>query len=153
MILNFETLPQYQKLKKALAAVIIVWLLFGIVFSYACTARDGSRERFMEARRVLKAATELKSYPLDNAQYAEPLSSVSAILDKSKLQPKVSQLSSSSTGLLLQINRLYPEEFRILTEELSKSGLVVQTAEVRVLAARRDGKLLNVTMTIRGDKN
>ena len=107
----------------------------------------------MEARRVLKAATELKSYPLDNSQYAEPLSSVSAILDKSKLQPQVSQLSSSSTGLLLQINRLYPEEFRLLTEELSKSGLVVQTAEVRVLVARRDGKLLNVTMTIRGDKN
>ena len=85
------------------------------------------------------------------ASAEEPLTAVSAILDKTGLQGKVAQLSSSPAGLALQVNRLYPDEFESLVEELRGSGLTVKTAEARLLEARRDGRLLNVSLTIEGE--
>ena len=49
------------------------------------------------------------------------------------------------------MNRLYPDEFESLAEEIRKNGLAVKTAEVRALEARRDGRLLNVSLTIEGE--
>ena len=86
-----------------------------------------------------------------NPDLEEPLTAVSAILDKTGLQAKVAQLSSSPAGLALQVNRLYPDEFESLADEIRKSGLTVKTAEVRLLEARRDGRLLNAALTIEGE--
>ena len=101
---------------------------------------------------MLRGASELRSYPERSVVSAEePLTAVSAILDKTGLQAKVAQLSSSPAGLALQVNRLYPDEFESLADEIRKSGLTVKTAEVRLLEARRDGRLLNAALTIEGE--
>ena len=108
--------------------------------------------RLREAELVLRGASELRSYPERSVVSAEePLTAVSAILDKTGLQAKVAQLSSSPAGLALQVNRLYPDEFESLADEIRKSGLTVKTAEVRLLEARRDGRLLNAALTIEGE--
>ena len=105
-----------------------------------------------EAGRVLRAAVELKSYPERGVVSSEePLTAVSAILDKTGLRGRVAQLSSSPAGISLQANRLYPDEFESLAEELRRSGLPVETAEARAAESRRDGRLIDVTLTIKGE--
>ena len=152
MIYNIDSSPEFVRLKKITAAAAIVWLAYAVVFSYACSVRAENRERMEDSQRILKAVTEIKSYPsMREATKAEPIAAVSEILEKTGLQAKVANLSSSSAGLALQINRLHPEEFSMLAEKLRDGGLVVKTAEARLLAANRDGRLLNVTLTIEGE--
>ena len=153
MIYNIDSSPEFSRLKKITAAAAIVWLAYAVIFSYASSVRAENRARMEDSQRILKAATEIKSYPsIRAATHTEPIAAVSEILEKTGLQPKVVNLSSSPAGLALQINRLYPEEFSALAENLRDSGLVVKTAESRLLAANRDGRLLNVTLTIEAEE-
>lgn len=152
---NLEELknaPEFPRFKRFALAALALWLAFFVVFGFALSAKRANEARLREAELVLKSASELRSYPERSVVSAEePLTAVSAILDKTELQGKVAQLSSSSAGLALQVNRLYPDEFESLVEELRGSGLTVKTAEVRVLEARRDGRLLNAVLTIEGE--
>lgn len=152
---NLEELknaPEFPRFKRFALAALALWLAFFVVFGFALSAKRANETRLREAELVLKSASELRSYPERSVVSAEePLTAVSAILDKTELQGKVAQLSSSSAGLALQVNRLYPDEFESLVEELRGSGLTVKTAEVRVLEARRDGRLLNAVLTIEGE--
>lgn len=151
---NFEELrnaPEFPRFRRFAFAALAVWLAFFVVFGFALSARRANEARLREAELVLKGVSELRSYPERSVVSAEePLTAVSAILDKTGLHGKVAQLSSSPAGLALQANRLYPDEFESLVEELRAGGLTVKTAEVRVLEARRDGRLLNAALTIEG---
>lgn len=151
---NLEELrnaPEFPRFRRFALAALTVWLAFFVVFGFALSAQRANEAQLREAELVLKGASELRSYPERSVVSAEePLTAVSAILDKTGLQGKVAQLSSSPAGLALQVNRLYPDEFESLVEELRGSGLTVKTAEVRVLEARSDGRLLNAALTIEG---
>ncbi|MFR5880159.1 MAG: hypothetical protein ACLUEQ_04770 [Cloacibacillus evryensis] len=63
----------------------------------------------------------------------------------------VNQLASSPTGLVLQVNRLYHEELGKLVEDIQRNGLSVKTAELRLMTGQKDGRLINVTLTIEGE--
>ena len=156
MIMNrldeIKSSPEFPRLRRIALAALAVWLAFAVVLGLALSAKSANESRLREAERVLRGASELRSYPERSVASAEePLTAVSAILDKTSLQSKVAQLSSSPAGLALQVNRLYPDEFETLVEEIRRNGLTVKTAEVRLLEARRDGRLLNVTLTIEGE--
>lgn len=152
---NLEELknaPEFPRFRRFALAALAVWLAFFAAFGFALSAKSANESRLREAELVLRGASELRSYPERSVASAEePLTAVSAILDKTGLQGKVAQLSSSPAGLALQVNRLYPDEFESLVEELRGSGLTVKTAEVRLLEARRDGRLLNAALTIEGE--
>lgn len=152
IIEELRTAPEYARLRKLGAAAVSIWLLFLIVFFVAYSAGKENVSRLDEAERVLRGATELRSYSERSvASTEEPLTAVSAILNKTGLQDKTKQLSSSAAGLALQVDRLYPDELQSLVEEISKNGLTVTTAEVRLLEAKRDGRLLDVTLAIVGE--
>lgn len=155
MNLNLDEIrgaPEFARLRRSVLITAAVWLAFAVAFVSALSAKGENASRLREAEQVLRAASELRSYPERSVVSAEePLTAVSAILDKTGLQPKVAQLSSSPAGLALQVNRLYPDEFQSLAAEIRGNGLTVKTAEVRALEARRDGRLLNVTLTIEGE--
>lgn len=149
---ELKNAPEFPRFRRSALAAAVVWLAFFVVFGFALSAKSANESRLREAELVLKSASELRSYPERSVASAEePLTAVSAILDKTGLQGKVAQLSSSPAGLALQVNRLYPDEFESLVEELRGSGLTVKTAEARLLEARRDGRLLNVSLTIEGE--
>ena len=63
----------------------------------------------------------------------------------------MNQLASSPTGLVLQVNRLYHEELGKLVEDIQRNGLSVKTAELRLMTGQKDGRLINVTLTIEGE--
>ena len=150
---EIKNAPEFARLVRLALAAAAVWLAFAAVLGFALSAKSANEARLREAEAVLRGASELRSYPERSVVSAEePLTAVSAILDKTGLRGRVAQLSSSPAGLALQVNRLYPDEFESLAEEIRKNGLAVKTAEVRALEARRDGRLLNVSLTIEGER-
>ena len=62
IIEEFRTAPEYARLRKLGATAASIWLLFLIVFSVACSAGEENVSRLGEAERVLRGATELRSY-------------------------------------------------------------------------------------------
>ena len=149
---NIKNGPEFPRLRLAALSAAALWLAAALVFGLALSVKHENAARMREAGRVLRAAVELKSYPERGVVSSEePLTAVSAILDKTGLRGRVAQLSSSPAGISLQVNRLYPDEFESLAEELRRSGLPVETAEARAAESRRDGRLIDVTLTIKGD--
>lgn len=148
---ELREMPEAGRLKKALIFTSAVWGAALIALLFALSSLNANSERLTEAQHILDAAVTVRSYPKQAAASgAEPLTAVSAILDKLGLQTKVAQLASSPAGLMLQLNRLYPADTARLAEELQNAGLSVKTAEIRSLAGKEDGRLLNVTLTLEG---
>lgn len=151
---NFENIKNtegYPRLKKLLLTNAVVWLLFLTVLNAAFLVRENSVTALNDTDVVLRGAMRISAYPVvkSDAKKGEPLTIVSAILDKLGLQERVAQLASASSGsLALQVNRLYADELEALLKEIKDNGLAVNTAEIRALASNQDGRLLNFNMTI-----
>ncbi|MEG1824213.1 MAG: type II secretion system protein GspM [Cloacibacillus sp.] len=154
-MISFEELngmPEAGRLKRLFFVTAGLWCAALLLFILALSSLSKNAERLSEAERVLSGAVTIRSYPkLEGAAGREPLSAVSEILDKLALRPKVTQLASSPAGLLVQINRLYPEEFSKFSEEMQRNGLLVKTAEIRAMEGPADGRLLNVSLTLEGE--
>ena len=59
-------------------------------------------------------------------------------------------MSSASTGLVVQLDRLYPNELTGLVEEFSKSGLSITTAEIRAAVSVKEGRTLTAVFSLEG---
>lgn len=152
---NFENIKNtegYPRLKKLLLINVVVWLLFLTVLNAAFLVRENSLTALNDTDMVLRGAMQISAYPVlksDAQKGGEPLTIVSAILDKLGLQGRVAQLASASSGsLALQVNRLYADELEALLKEIKDNGLAVNTAEIRALTSNQDGRLLNFNMTV-----
>ncbi len=154
-MIKFEELreiPEAVKLGKLAVFACGLWLLGLVVLSNALFLMHTNAERLREADGVLNVATVVKSYPARSyASGKEPLTAVSEIVDSLGVKDRVSQMSSSASGLVVQIDRLYPEELTNLAEGLSKSGLSVSTAEIRA-ATGKEGRLITATFALEGVK-
>ncbi|EHL63821.1 type II secretion system protein GspM [Cloacibacillus evryensis] len=149
---ELRAMPDAKRLQRGLLAAALIWLAALAAFSFALSAMRENEDRLNDAERVLNAAITVKSYPQQGTVFGkEPLSAVSEIIDKLGLQGKVNQLASSPTGLVLQVNRLYHEELGKLVEDIQRNGLSVKTAELRLMTGQKDGRLINVTLTIEGE--
>ncbi|MDO4987838.1 MAG: type II secretion system protein GspM [Synergistes sp.] len=151
---EINSLPEAKRLHKAVVIAAVIWLVAVVVFVFALSAMSANRERLDEAGRVLNGAMTIKSYPAlgTGAEGKEPLAALSEIVDKLGLQSNVVQMSSSSSGLLLQISRLYNDDFTKLIEDIDKNGLTIKTAEIRAVSSQKDGRLIDATVTIGGTK-
>ncbi|WP_302806865.1 type II secretion system protein GspM [Cloacibacillus porcorum] len=149
---ELRAMPGAKRLQRVALITVMIWLAALLVFSAALSAMSENEDRLSDAEKILNAAITVKAYPQQGAVSGkEPLSAVSEIIDKLGLQSKVNQLSSSPSGLVLQINRLYHEELGKLVEDIQRNGLSVKTAELRSLTGQKDGRLINVTLTIVGE--
>lgn len=149
---ELRAMPEAKRLRRVTLVAAAIWLAALLSLSAALSAMRENEDRLGDAERILNAAITVKSYPQQGAVSGkEPLSAVSEIIDKLGLQSKVNQLASSPAGLVLQVNRLYHEELGKLVEDIQRNGLSVKTAELRSLAGQKDGRLINVTLTIEGE--
>lgn len=153
-MVNFDELrnvPAAAKLVKPAIFAVCLWLIGLVIFSKALFIIDGNRERMRESDIILNGATMIKSYPARGfSAGAEPLTAVSAIIDKLGVKDRVSKMSSASTGLVVQLDRLYPNELTGLVEEFSKSGLSITTAEIRAAVSVKEGRTLTAVFSLEG---
>lgn len=150
---ELKNMPEAKKLGHLLLFVGLVWLLGFVLLSDALYILRHSKERLGEADSILNAATMIKSYPSHKTpEGKEPLSAISSVIDSLGLKERVAQMNSGASGLTLQVERLYPEEFTNLVESISINGLYIKTAEIRAISSGKDGRLLNVTFAIGGEE-
>ena len=150
---DVRTMPEAKRLAKLAAIAGGIWLLGFILLSNALYMMHGREERLDECGRVLNAGSVIKSYPaMKVSEGREPVAAVTSITDSLQLKERVAQLNSGPSGLVIQINKLYPEELTKLIEELAAAGLSARTAEIRALSYGSDGgRLINVTLALEGD--
>lgn len=145
-------MPEAQRLMKMAAVVLCIWVFGFILLSNALFLKSSASNRVVEADGVINAAFTIKSYPTRNISVGrEPLSAVSNILDSLGLRARVSQMSSSASGLVLQVNDLYVGEMSGLIEAVSASGLTIRTAEIRAIATNQNGRKMTISFVLEGD--
>jgi len=148
---DLRRMPEASKLGKAAAAAAGVWFIALVVFLMAISAASENRERLDEAETVAGAATIIKSYPARVDEGGnDALSSAASVIDSLGLKDRIGQLSSSASGLVIQADRLYPEDFTKLVNSLSEKGLNVNTAEIRAMQQSGMGRLISVTLAVGG---
>lgn len=150
---GFNELPEAKRLKAAALITLLIWIAAAVVFSFAHSSLAENERRLSDSGHVLSAAVKIRSYPrLEKTADKEPLAVLSEVVDKLGLQDRVIQLASSSSGAALQLGRLYCDEFVKLAEDIGKNGLSVNTAEIRAFSSNKEGRLINVTLTVTGAK-
>jgi hypothetical protein len=77
----------------------------------------------------------------------EPLGVVSEIIDVLKLRDRTQRLQSSSSGVSIQLERMFGGELLDFLISLENSGLDVRAAEIRALPASGI-RLLSVFLTV-----
>lgn len=153
-MVNFDELrnvPSAVKLGKLAIFALCLWLLGLVIFSKALFIMNDNGERMKEADRILNAATTIKSYPSRGFSAGEePLTVVSGVIDKLGVKERVSKMASTSTGLVVQLDRLYPDELTKLVEEFSKSGLPIATTEIRAAVSGKEGRTITAVFSLEG---
>ena len=148
---EIRNVPAVSKLGKLAIFAVCLWLIGLVIFSNALFIIDGNRERLKESDRILNGATMIKSYPARGFFAGEePLAAVSSIIDKLGLKDRVSKMTSASTGLVVQLDRLYPNELTGLVEEFSKSGLSIATADISAAVSGKEGRTLTAVFSLEG---
>ena len=150
---DIRDLPEAKRLLKLACIAASLWGIGFVLMSGALFSLTSARLRLEESDRIINAANTVKSYPSrgDTAK-SEPIAAVSALTDSLGFKDRVGQMSSSPSGLVVQINRLYPGELTKLVEELTKNGLEVKTAEIRAMRSEKEGRLINITLAIAGER-
>lgn len=149
---DIRELPETKRLAKLAAAAAAVWLAGLILILCASSALEGKRERLADSDGVLYAGGVVKSYPAPGpAAGQEPVAAIASITDSLGLKERVAQMNSGPSGLVLQINGLYPEELTKLVEAVSDAGLSIRTADLRAMSAGSGrGRLINATLALEG---
>lgn len=155
MMIRFQelkTMPEAQRLMKLALLVLCIWVFGLILLSNALFLKSSAQRRLVEADGVINAASAIKAYPSRSVTLGqEPLSAISSVLDSLKLRDRVSQMSSSATGLVLQVNDLYVGEMSGLIEAISNSGLTIRTAEIRAISTNQSGRKMTISFVLEGE--
>ncbi len=150
---DIRDLPEAKRLLKLACIAASLWVIGFVLMSGALFSLNSARLRLEESDRIINAANTIKSYPNSGTDSkSEPIAAISALTDSLGLKDRVGQMSSSASGLVVQINRIYPEELTKLVEGLSKNGLEIKTAEIRAMRSEKEGRLINITLAIVGER-
>ena len=125
-----------------------------MVFAFAAAASSLNRQvsdEISSSDEVLDYAMRYRALPRTGASKItaaeEPLGVVSQIVDTLKLRDRTQRLQSSSSGVSIQLERMFGGELLDFLISLENSGLDVRTAEIRALPAS-DIRLLSVSLTL-----
>ena len=151
---DIRELPESRRLAKLAVVAACVWLAALVLLLCASSSLEAKRLRLADCGGVLYAGGVVKSYPAQGpASGQEPVAAVSSLTDSLGLRERVAQMNSGPSGLVLQLNGLYPDELTKFVEAVSDAGLSVRTAEVRAMSAGADkGRLINVTLALEGER-
>ena len=144
--------PEWRRLARVylLAAAVWIALVFFLVriseTAIRITGDIGSGEL------IIGNALTYRAYPgtskkTSSVREAEPLTVLSDIIDTLNLRERVQQLQANSSGVLVQLERVYGEELRELLLTLDSRGLQIKTAEIKALPSG-DVRLLSITLLL-----
>ncbi|MDR1579384.1 MAG: hypothetical protein LBS35_03425 [Synergistaceae bacterium] len=133
------------------ACALAVW---GTVFAFAAAVSSLNRQvsdEISSSDEVLDYAMRYRALPRtgtkDAAAFEEPLGIVSETIDVLKLRDRTQRLQSSSSGVSIQLERMFGDELLDFLVSLENGGLDVRAAEIRALPAS-DIRLLSVSLTV-----
>jgi hypothetical protein len=133
------------------SVALAVW---GMVFAFAAAALSLNRQvadEISSSDKILDYAMRYRALPRTgmNKMTAseEPLGVVSQIVDALKLRDRTQRLQSSSSGVSIQLERMFGGELLDFLVSLENSGLDVRAAEIRALPVS-DLRLLSVSLTV-----
>ena len=147
--------PDIRRVFSTLLLGISLWGA-GVVFLSNTAALDRSAmEALRESDTIIQSASVYRSFPSVGQNTApvsgvEAMSDVSRIVEELKLRDKMQQLNSSPTGLSLQFERLYKNEFFDLLSALQKRGLTLKMVEMKALPVAKE-RLWSVSMIVGND--
>jgi hypothetical protein len=136
------------------ACALAVW---GMVFAFAAAASSLNRQvadEISSSDEVLDYAMQYRALPRTGTKDAdkkaapeEPLGAVSRIVDTLKLRERTQRLQSSSSGVSIQLERMFGGELMDFLVSLENSGLDVRAAEIRALPVS-DLRLMSVSLMV-----
>ncbi len=146
---ELKSMPEANRLLKLVLFALLVWLL-GLVFLLNANGISRqNKERLGETDSIMNAAVMIKSYPKqDTSPGREPLTAVSSIIDSLGLKDRVGQMNSGTSGIVLQVNGIYPDELTNFIEAILRNKLSIKTAEIRAMSSGKEGRLINVTVAL-----
>jgi hypothetical protein len=135
------------------AIALAVW---GMVFAFATAASSLNRQvsdEISSSDEVLDYAMRYRALPRTGMKNTdgvsaseEPLGVVSKIVDTLKLRDRTQRLQSNSSGVSIQLERMFGGELLDFLVSLENRGLDVRAAEIRALPVSGT-RLLSVSLT------
>ena len=149
MIEEIRELPETKKLIRLGLLALLVWTVGAALFLEAAAVLNSSRERIVDAGRVLDAANTFFSYPSRISEGdIEPLSLLTDTINELRLKDRVGLMNSGSLGLTVQMTELNGAEFVSLLKRFAEKGLQIKTADIRAITSAQKGRLINASMLI-----
>jgi hypothetical protein len=129
---------EFRKPLLLCACAIAVWLLFFILAGRVGVTNENISRDFATSDSILSYAMQYKALPRTGQNRPavvaeEPLGTISQIVDALGLRDKMQQLQSNSSGVTVQLERLYGNELQDFLNAVENGGLRIKTAEIRVL--------------------
>jgi hypothetical protein len=133
------------------ALALAVW---GMVFAFAAGASSLNRQvsdAISSSDKILDYSMRYRALPRTSTNKRtapeEPLGVVSRTIDALKLRDRTQRLQSSSSGVSIQLERMFGGELTDFLAALENSGLDARTAEIRALPVG-SVRLLSVSLTV-----
>ncbi len=149
---EIRELPEAKKLFKLILGAVLLWILALILFLQALDLNAQARRDLTDADKVINSSIVYKAYPTTNTPKTgdsvdDPYAAVSEIVASLGLEDRILQLSTQSSGVLLQVERLYGEEMVQLVTLFESRGLLAKTAELKALPVDKE-RLLTGTFLL-----
>ena len=147
--------PDIRRMSSTLLLGIFLWIAGFVFLSNTAELDQSAMDALHEANTIIQSASLYRSFP-QGAQSTAPvsgvevMSEVSRIVEEMKLRDKMQQLTSSPTGVSLQFERLYKNEFFDLLSALVKRGLTLKMVEMKALPVAKE-RLWSVSMIVGND--
>ena len=149
---ELREMPEARRLFRLFAAAAVVWIAFFFLLLQVKSNSVKLAADVSDGDRVLNAATSYRAYPRSNQAAAaavdqEPLTVLSQIVDTLQLRDKLQQLQANSSGVQLQMERLYGNELQELLGTVESRGLKIRRTDILVVPVE-DERLLNITLLL-----
>lgn len=146
---EIRALPETKKLIRLVLLALFIWTAAAALFLEALAVLNSSKDRLIDAERILAAANSFYSYPSRNVQKdKEPLSLLTETINGLGLRDRVELMNSWASGLTVRMTDLNGLEFISLLKRLSENGLEIRTADIRAITSAQKGRLINASMVI-----
>jgi hypothetical protein len=129
-------------------AACAVWATGAVFASMLAASADTANSDISSAGQVLDYAMQFRALPrTGNAapRSEDPLGALSQITDALGLRDRIRQLQSNTSGVVLQVEKMFGGELGELLYSAENRGLAVKTAEIRALPGE-GSRILSVTL-------
>lgn len=137
---------EFRKWGLFLLLGILLWITAFVLVGkqQELTGRIELKERrfrdLVEVVRTFKAQPEQEN-AVRSGLPGDPLTVLSRLLEKVGIKDRLVQLSSASSGVSMQVERLYPGELGTLLQEVIRQGLPIMSCEIRAVPSGNERRL------------